>query len=127
MAGYAEKSLLDKLGYEAGDSVYVTQPPEWFSENLREHHVLMTDRTPCTWAHCFIQTQTGLTKLFKDHRMADIEKGLWISWPKKASGITTDITENTVRDFILLLGWVDVKVVAIDETWSALKFVRRKN
>ena len=50
----------------------------------------------------------------------------WVSWPKKASGVATDISENTVRDLALPLGWVDVKVCAIDGTWSGLKLVVRK-
>jgi hypothetical protein len=59
--------------------------------------------------------------------LGDIEKGLWVSWPKKSSGVKTDLTEQAFRDAILPLGWVDTKVVAIDQTWSALKFLRRKN
>ena len=50
---------------------------------------------------------------------------LWIAWPKKASGVTTDLDENVVRDVGLAEGLVDVKVIAIDQTWSGLKFVRR--
>jgi len=50
---------------------------------------------------------------------------LWVSWPKKTSGVATDLTENVVRDYGLSNGLVDVKVCAIDDTWSALKFVRR--
>jgi hypothetical protein len=50
---------------------------------------------------------------------------LWVAWPKKASGVTTDLSENGVRDIGLAAGLVDVKVCAIDETWSGLKFVRR--
>jgi hypothetical protein len=51
---------------------------------------------------------------------------VWVAWPKKASGVATDLTENVVREIGLPLGWVDVKVCAIDETWSGLKFYRRK-
>lgn len=50
---------------------------------------------------------------------------LWVAWPKRASGVTTDLDENVVRDAGLGVGLVDVKVIAVDETWSALKFVRR--
>ena len=50
---------------------------------------------------------------------------IWISWPKRASGVSTDVTEDTVRELALPLGLVDVKVVAVDDTWSGLKLVRR--
>ena len=56
------------------------------------------------------------------------ERGaVWIAWPKKASGVPTDLTEDGVRDHALPLGWVDVKVCAVDATWSGLKLVRRLN
>ena len=51
--------------------------------------------------------------------------GLWVAWPKKASGIVSDITEQTFRDLLLPTGWVDNKVCAIDDTWSGLRFVLR--
>jgi hypothetical protein len=51
---------------------------------------------------------------------------VWISWPKKSSGVATDITEDTIRQFALPLGFVDIKVCAVDETWSGLKLVIRK-
>ena len=50
---------------------------------------------------------------------------LWISWPKKASGVPTDMTENAVREIVLPVGLVDIKVAAVDDTWSGLKLVRR--
>ncbi|MGH9328997.1 MAG: DUF3052 domain-containing protein, partial [Vicinamibacterales bacterium] len=52
--------------------------------------------------------------------------GLWIAWPKKASGVPSDLTEDVLREVILPTGLVDVKVCAIDQTWSGLKFTRRK-
>jgi Tfp pilus assembly PilM family ATPase len=52
---------------------------------------------------------------------------VWVSWPKKASGVATDLTEDVVRQAGLALNWVDVNVCAIDETWSGLKFYRRKS
>jgi hypothetical protein len=50
---------------------------------------------------------------------------LWVAWPKKASGVPTDLTENVLRDMLLPTGWVDTKVCAVDETWSGLKFLKR--
>ena len=52
--------------------------------------------------------------------------GIWVAWPKRSSGVVTDISENTLREDILPSGWVDNKVCAIDETWSGLRFVLRK-
>ena len=51
---------------------------------------------------------------------------VWVAWPKRSSGVATDLTEQTFRDLLLPTGWVDVKVAAIDDTWSGLKFVLRK-
>ena len=51
---------------------------------------------------------------------------IWVAWPKKSSGVVTDLTENEFRTLVLPSGWVDVKVCAIDDTWSGLKFVLRK-
>jgi hypothetical protein len=51
---------------------------------------------------------------------------LWVAWPKKSSGVKTDVTEDVVREVVLPGGWVDVKVCAVDETWSGLKLLRRK-
>jgi len=51
---------------------------------------------------------------------------LWVAWPKKASGVKTDVTEDVVREIVLPAGWVDVKVCAVDETWSGLKILRRR-
>jgi hypothetical protein len=59
-------------------------------------------------------------------RVLDVDGGLWIAWPKRASGVPTDITEDTVREVFLPLGLVDNKVCAIDETWSGLRVVWRK-
>lgn len=78
------------------------------------------------FAILFVTTRAGLEKRFD--RLRDRLKStgmLWISWPKKTSGVASDLTENVVREIGLSKGLVDVKVCAIDETWSGLKFVRR--
>jgi len=78
------------------------------------------------FAILFVTTRADLEKRFD--RLRDRLKSngmLWISWPKKTSGVPSDLTENTVREIGLANGLVDVKVCAIDETWSGLKFVRR--
>jgi hypothetical protein len=80
---------------------------------------------PALWAHGFFKSQAELDTFLDTIDLDSIEKGLWVSWPKKTSGIKTDLTEQTFRDKILPLGWVDIKVAAIDEIWSGLKFTRR--
>ena len=76
--------------------------------------------------HCFATTRRALTARFLLLERALAPAGmLWVSWPKGASGVTTDLTENVVREIGLTNGLVDVKVCAVDATWSGLKFVRR--
>jgi hypothetical protein len=81
---------------------------------------------PATHAHLFFDSKVGLRRFLKDTHLNDIEKSLWLSWPKKASGVKTEVTQQTLREAILPLGWVDTKVAAIDATWSGLKFLRRR-
>jgi hypothetical protein len=76
--------------------------------------------------HCFATARRTLAARFPALERALTPAGmLWVSWPKGASGATTDLTENTVREIGLANGLVDVKVCAVDTTWSGLKFVRR--
>jgi hypothetical protein len=78
------------------------------------------------FAMVFTRTIADLEKRFVVLRDRLAPNGsLWVSWPKKSSGVPTELTENVVRDFGLKHGLVDVKVCAVDETWSGLKFVRR--
>ena len=77
--------------------------------------------------HQFARRKADLTEMFPRLARALADGGmLWISWPKKTSKVATDLTEDIVRGLGLPLGLVDVKVCAVDETWSGLKFVRRK-
>jgi hypothetical protein len=126
-AGYSDKKLVDKLGYKPLDTVYTLNAPKDFKEYLKSEHVIATAGVPTLWAHGFFKLQADLHAFLDSVNLDDIEKGLWVSWPKKSSKVKTDISEQTFRDEIIPLGWVDVKVAAIDETWSGLKFLRRKN
>lgn len=124
--GYSGKPLIEKLGYLAGDSVFLFGAPDEFSDYLLSEGVIDTLSLPASWAHGFFKSQAEVMVFLDSITFDQIEKGFWVSWPKKASGIDTDLTEQTFRDMILPLGWVDTKVAAIDETWSGLKFLRRK-
>jgi hypothetical protein len=126
-AGYAGKPLIAKLGYKPLDMVYIFNAPQKFKDYLKEESVIASSGLPALWAHGFFRTQAELHTFLDSINLDSIEKGLWVSWPKKSSGIKTDLTEHTFREIILPLGWVDIKVAAVDETWSALKFTRRQH
>ncbi len=80
----------------------------------------------CGFVHRFVQSRAELATDLPGLARALRDDGtLWISWPKKTSGVETDLDENVVRDIGLAQGLVDVKVCAVDEVWSGLKFVRR--
>jgi hypothetical protein len=78
-------------------------------------------------AHVFVDSSRELARLLERLRKTIAQDGMvWVSWPKKASGVETDVTEDTVREVALPLGFVDVKVCSVDEVWSGLKLVIRK-
>jgi hypothetical protein len=125
MSGYSGTPLAQKLGFAAGDSVYVEDTPAWYSDFAAQHDLELTPGLPATHAHLFCGSRAELTDFLSNNNLAEIERSLWVSWPKKSSGLQTDIGEQDLRDLILSLGWVDTKVAAVDDTWSGLKFVRR--
>lgn len=126
MAGYSDTPLIKKLGYQANDTIYALFAPQWFRQELRAEGIVVVDKLPAVWAHLFFENEAAVKDFIKTTDLSLIEKALWVSWPKKSSSIQTNLTEQTFRDLILPLGWVDIKVAAIDDTWSGLKFVRRK-
>jgi hypothetical protein len=126
MSGYSQKSLADKLGFKPGDTIFVEDTPDWYSTFTDENQLELEPGLPATHAHIFCSKKSDLTAFLKENDLDDIEKSLWLSWPKKSSGVKTDLSEQDLRDVILPTGWVDVKVAAIDDTWSGLKFLRRK-
>lgn len=126
MSGYSGKPLVEKLGYTQQDKILIEGAPKSFVVELQFAELHFVDKPPADWAHVFVSEETGLRAWALRNQDIEISKGLWISWPKKASGLATDVTEQTLRDVLLPLGWVDIKVCAIDDIWSALKFVRRR-
>ena len=119
--GYSGKELLDKLGYKPGQSVCMINQPGWFRGLLRSGDVIPAQILPAHWVHGFFSSKTEFESFLDSVDFDGIKVGLWVSWPKKSSKVQTDVTEQTFRDLILPLGWVDIKVAAIDETWSGLK------
>jgi len=130
MPGYSGTPLPKKLGIKDGFRVQFVQAP---SEVLGELKAALTaceavrdGRTPLDFAMVFTPSKTELTKEFKPIARQLAPAGmLWVSWPKKSSGVATDLDENVVRAIGLAAGLVDVKVCAVTEVWSGLKFVRR--
>jgi len=118
--------LIQKLGYLSGEAVDTFEAPEWFLEYLRGNGVHTHAKLPTEWLHLFMTDRTRLDHFLRHLKFNEIQKGMWISWPKKSSSVHTDISEQDLRDLVLPYGWVDVKVCSIDDTWSGLKFVRRK-
>jgi hypothetical protein len=129
-AGYSGTPLAKKLGIKPGSKLFPVAAPAHYDEllaplpegvkRLRKiddadvAHIFVTDR-----ARLDKELRAALSKMKQD-------AAIWISWPKKSAKVATDITEDTVREVALPLGLVDIKVCAVDETWSGLKLVIRK-
>jgi hypothetical protein len=75
----------------------------------------------------FVKNRKDLQRRLEQMALQFEDGGLWIIWPKKTSGLSTDLNQNVVREMGLATGWVDYKICAVDETWSGLKFTRRKS
>lgn len=127
-AGYSGTPLVQKLGIKPGARVQIVSEPADFRSVLGPlpEGVRPTARGELDFAMVFTKTTADLARRFVALRDRLAPNGtLWVSWPKKTSGVATELTENVVRDFGLAQGLVDVKVCAVDDTWSGLKFVRR--
>jgi hypothetical protein len=129
-AGYSKKSLVEKLGIKEGAKVAILNPPKDYRATLGPlpKGVAPTGKMPARadFIHFFTQDRDDLEGIFLSLKCALAQDGmLWISWPKGASKIPTDLNENIVREIGLAHGLVDIKVCAVDETWSGLKFVYR--
>jgi hypothetical protein len=130
-AGYSGTPLAKKLGIGAGATVCAIDAPPDYTALLaplpEDVRFGKTVSAAVDVAHLFVTQQTVLAKqLAALRRKLRPEAALWISWPTKASKQPTDITEDAIRKLALPLGFVDIKVCAVDETWSGLKLVIRK-
>lgn len=130
-AGYSGTPLWKKLGLKAGQRVCVIDAPvPWGTlvpDAPQPLQVLARPDDTVALVHLFAEQRSQLASQLKALRASLApEAVLWVSWPKKASKRPTDITEDTIREDALPLGWVDVKVCAVDATWSGLKLVVRK-
>ena len=130
MVGYSGTPLAKKLGIKGGFRVAFVDAPGNFERTLdgmaSDVTVLARPRAPMDLIVLFVRSTKELRGAFARHARLLAPAGmLWIGWPKKSSGVATDLDENVVRAIGLGAGLVDVKVCAIDETWSGLKFVIR--
>jgi hypothetical protein len=133
MAGYSGTPLAQKLGIKAGEHVVTIEAPKGYRELLAPlpEGVSFTKEAAADtpFVHLFVKERQTLEKELKRLRRLLADAGvLWVSWPKKSSGVATDSTEDFIREVCLPMGFVDVKVCAVDETWSGLKLmIRREN
>lgn len=130
-AGYSGTPLAKKLGIKDGFRIVTVNAPENYSALLEP----LPDKTEITsrqakgvdFIHFFTNSRDELFRGLADYRNLIKQDGMiWVSWYKKAAKLPTEITEDTVRDAALPLGLVDVKVCAVDERWSGLKLVIRR-
>jgi hypothetical protein len=122
--------LPKKLRIREKSAVVLVNPPDRFERKLEPMPAgaeIVENPKTANVAVLFALSQAELVRDFRPLVKALPEKtALWIAWPKKASGVVTDVTENIIREFGLAAGWVDYKICAIDETWSGLRFARAR-
>lgn len=127
--GYSGTPLAKKLSLKDGMAVWFHAMPE--SVRAEIGAVVLDQRAVASLgleaAHIFVTERAEMERLLSELRTLIVAAGfVWVSWPKKASKVPTDITEDVIRDVCLPMGWVDVKVCAVDAVWSGLKLMVRK-
>ncbi len=131
VAGYSGTPLAKKLGIKEGSHVLLVGAPEGLPsllEPLPARVVFESEAGPhIDVAHIFVTQKEELAKhLSALRRKLKPDAALWVSWPKKAAKVPTTVTEDTIRELALPIGFVDIKVCAVSEVWSGLKLVLRK-
>jgi hypothetical protein len=131
MAGYSGTPLAKKLGIKPGTLLCVVNAPADYAAllgPLPANVAIMREVTDeLDIVHVFVKRRSELSELINIYKNKIKQTGaIWVSWPKKAAKIATNVTEDTVREVALPLGLVDIKVCAIDDVWSGLKLVIRK-
>ena len=130
MAGYSgrTRTLAQKLGIKPGFCIFVDGAPSAYGAMVGplpgDVAIKATAKPALDMVHLFATRTAGLAAKLRRYRKIIAPDGMiWVSWPKKSSGVASDLTDVVVRDTALPLGLVDTKVCAIDDTWSGLKFV----
>lgn len=131
MAGYSGTPLAKKLGIKPGSNVFVEGAPIAYEQLLdpmpQDVNVQSAIDPSTDVIHLFATSNAELASAIKRTlRHLRPDAALWVSWPKKASKVPTDVTEDAIRELALPLGLVDIKVCAVDAIWSGLKLVIRK-
>jgi hypothetical protein len=130
MTGYSRRRLIAKLGIKPHTRIAIINPPRGFRATLGRLPpgvtVAANARGALPFIHFFVVSRAALESRFpRLVRAVEPAGALWISWPKRASGVPSDLSENVIRAIAAAGGLVDVKVVAVDDVWSGLKLVRR--
>ncbi len=130
-AGYSATPLVRKLGIQADHRVLLVDAPvayqSWLAPLPPGVRFVGRADAKVALAHAFVTRREALESLLSALRQKlAADAALWVSWPKKSSGVPSTVTEDTVRELALPLGWVDVKVCAVTDVWSGLKLVVRK-
>ena len=130
-AGYSGTPLAKKLSLRDGQRVWFDAMPEDVFDEIAEYALELTfvsdPAQGIDAAHVFVTERSVLEEKLRSLRQQIASDGqIWVSWPKQAAKVQTDITEDTVRELALPLGLVDTKVCAVDAVWSGLKLVIRK-
>jgi hypothetical protein len=128
MAGASGKPVVEKLGIKPGFCIFTAGAPGAYEDIVGKLPagvtIAPTLKAPLDLVHVFAMQASGLAARLRSIRDAIAPDGMvWVSWPKKSSGMATDLSDVVVRQTALPLGLVDIKVCAIDDTWSGLKFV----
>jgi hypothetical protein len=133
MTGYSGTPLPQKLGIKPGLTVVTINAPANYRRLLGKvpDRVTFSERlkSGSSFVHLFTSRRSEMQKEMSILRDKISDNGtIWVSWPKKSSGVSTDVTEDVIREIALPLGFVDIKVCAVDDTWSGLKLmIRREN
>jgi hypothetical protein len=130
VAGYSSTPLVKKLGIKPGAKIFIVNPPreyfDWIFPLPENVDIKTKALAELDFIHVFAREKKTFEQEFrKAQKHLKSDGMLWISWPKKSSKMETDLDENIIRNFGLKEGLVDVKVCAVDDTWSGLKFVVR--
>lgn len=131
MAGYSGTPLAKKLGIKPRSKLLLQGAPPYYAELVdplpEGVRLVRTLSADTDIVHVFATKRARLSAaLRRALKKMRPDAAIWVSWPKKASKVETDITEDTIREIALPMGLVDIKVCAVDETWSGLKLVLRK-
>ena len=130
-AGYSGTPLAKKLSLQDGMRAWFDGMPESVADEIASEglqlQLLRSAEPPIEAAHIFVAERADLEARL-DQLLPLLAPGgfIWVSWPKKSSKVSTDVTEDTIREVCLPIGLVDVKVCAVDATWSGLKLMRRR-